>query len=351
MYDLTPLKHFELHFQPSYYVHYQEYNGSWYKSPWEIISQCKSIKRIQYNTQKYKKYIIIDIDNETENITDLPKPNFVVKNKFKNGKHLFYVLDRTITNEYYSKLWKEVQTKYSILWGGDICNTGYIGKNLYNDIDFEYIELETKEYNINYLHSFIKNFTETKTTVLKNQNTLTFSTKETKIETNLFGLVKTTTRNNDLFNELRFFAYSQIQKSVNDRDFIFIVETEAHKINEKFYNPLKLNEVDSTSKSVIKYCFKNRGKIKSKRGIMKLENDKTLKEKQKLGALYTAKQKNNKTEMKIKISIMEMKHQNKKINISTIEEYSKISRKTIRKYKEMIEEMIEEILLNDRKHN
>jgi hypothetical protein len=109
MYGLTPSKHFELHFQPNYYVHYQEYNGLWKKEKWETISQCKSIKRIQYNTQKFKKYIIIDIDNETENKTDLPKPNFVIKNKFGAGKHLFYILDRTIKNEYYSKLWKEDQ--------------------------------------------------------------------------------------------------------------------------------------------------------------------------------------------------------------------------------------------------
>lgn len=343
MYDLTTSKHFQLHFQPSYYVHYQEYNNSWRKDSWEIISQCKSIKRIQYNTQKYKKYIIIDIDNETENLTDLPNPNFIVKNKFKTGKHLFYVLDRTISNEYYSKIWKEVQTKFTILLGGDTKNVGYIGKNLYNNIDFDLEILETQEYNINYLYSFIKDFTEneknlkdfteTKTNVLKIQNTFSKNEK-----------VKTTTRNNDLFNELRFFAYSQIKKSVNDRDFIFIVKTEAHKINEKFYNPLKSNEVESTSKSVINYCLKNKSKIKEKnRGIMNLEDDKPLKLKQKLGALYTAELKNIRTEQKIRGSIVEMKFKCLKINISTLSEYTKLSRPTLIKYKELIEE----ILLND----
>lgn len=335
MYDLTPSKHFELHFQPDYYVHYQEYNNSWRKDSWENISQCKSIKRIQYNTQKFKKYIIIDIDNETENKTDLPKPNFVIKNKFKDGKHLFYVLDRTVKNEYYLKIWKEVQSKFSFLLGGDISNTGFIGKNINNDIDFDLEILETQEYNINYLYSFIKDY-QTELTQFKKS---TFPTKERKIQNVLIGLNETTTRNVDLFNELRIFAYSRIKKSVNDNDFTTIVEAESQKINNNFSNQLKQNELSGISKSVINYCLKNKSLIKNytKKGIMKLnETDLTLKSKQTLGAEYTAEIKTIKTELKIKVSILEMKKQNIKINISNIEKYTKISRKTIRRYKDFI---------------
>jgi hypothetical protein len=211
------------------------------------------------------------------------------------------------------------------------------GKKINNNIDFDLEILETQEYNINYLYSFIKDY-QTELPKYKKQ---TFPSKEIKIQTNLFGLNETTTRNVDLFNELRFFAYSQIKKSVNDNDFIFIVETESQKINNNFSNPLKQNEVNGITKSIINYCLKNKGKIKSKRkGIMTNLEGLTQKEKEKQGALYTAELKNIRTEQKIRGSIVEMKFKGLKINISTLSEYSKISRPTLSKYKELIKELL-----------
>ena len=75
-------EHFKLHFELNHYVHYQEYNGQWLKAKWQdIVTNPKGIKRIQYNTSSFKRYIIVDVDHEDlfkfENI-NIPKPNFKI---------------------------------------------------------------------------------------------------------------------------------------------------------------------------------------------------------------------------------------------------------------------------------
>ncbi len=61
-----------------------------------------------------------------------------------------------------------------------------------------------------------------------------------------------------------------------------------------------------------------------------------IKAKQKLGAEYTAEQRAKKTIFKLRLSIIEMKAREIKINISSLSKYSKISRPTITKYREKL---------------
>lgn len=338
--------HYELHFKENYYINYQEPNGEWYKTEYKNIRG--RIPRIEYNTTKYKNYIIIDIDKignlynfESLNI---PKPNFIVKNRNKDTGHLFYVLNRTITqNEYFLSLWKTTQKYFNIFLGGDPLFGGYKGKNLNNNVDFEFIEIYEKPYNIKDLFLYVKDLPQQDKTLqildIKphfkiNKDFL----QEKNVQTEK---IKNGFRGSHLFNKLRKFSYIQILKSVNNNDFINIVSNFGHSINNNdFVEPLPQNEVNLTIKSIINYCLNNKTKIKNrkkkKEKKMNLDENINLKEKQQLGQQYMCKVRTTKTELKIQISIIEMKKQNLKINISTVSEYTKITRKTIRKYKDLL---------------
>lgn len=331
----TTNQHFELHFQASSYVHYHAKEDIWAKATHEDLSLYRGSKRIQYNTEKYKKYIIVDIDDEKlflfEN-TKLPKPNFILKNRDKIGGHLFYVLDRTITHEYYTKLWREVQKYFNLTQGGDPKNVGFIGKNVNNSKDFEYIEVEPCAYNINFLHDFIQN--DTKNVV---QNKKLFSDLRISKPKIQKQLINTTSRNVDLFNDIRTFAYKMIKKSHNDEDFCSIVALQATKMNLQYIYPMKSIEVNGIVKSISKWCIKNKSKIKNykKVGVMNLDANIDQKSKEKMGAAYSAKAKKSKTELKIQVACIEMKSKNIKVNVSNVAKYTNLSRPTITKYKKL----------------
>lgn len=326
-------QHFQLHFQPEHFVLYQEINLSWRRSPWKDIYKSKT-KRIQYNSNEYKNYIIIDIDHDNFEIykeKNLPKPNLIVKNKNKVGCHYFYFLDKTInSNSFYTKLWKETFNYFSKIFEGDANFVGYIGKSMGNKIDFTNIELEEYPYNIKYLSSFIE------------YNNLYLYEKRSNETKSLLdtheGYLEVKGRNVYLFNELRVFSYQEIKKSTNEKDFYTIIENKGIEINDNLITPLDIKEMYGVVNSIFRYCIKNKSKIinhKNKK-IMNLDQSMSIKEKQALGAKYTNTIQKNKTELKIKVSIMEMKKQGLKITMYSISKFTKLSPHTIKKYDHLL---------------
>ena len=159
--QLNHNEHFKLHFKPESWILYEcKITKKWGRTTFLDLHRFKNnVSRIQYNTTKYINYIIIDIDSDELELyknKELPTPNFMLKNRYKRGGHLFYVLDRTISHEYYKSLWNDTFKYFSNQLGGDEHYTGYIAKNYLNEADFEYIELEHKAYNINDLYKYVK---------------------------------------------------------------------------------------------------------------------------------------------------------------------------------------------------
>ena len=343
--------HFELHFTPQMRVLYEEKNGTWYRAFYKDIISAGDIKRIHYNTEKWKNYLIIDIDNENlykyrEN--GLPEPNFILKNKEKKGGHLFYVLDRGVffKNEYYLNKWQILQKEFTRLAGGDPLNKGYVGKFV-NSVHFEYIELNFYSYDIDYLSSKIINFSSNNQAYKpKKPNPYIITTKKEKKPLNSFkssNLVEVGERNNTLFEKVRKYAYIQILNT-NENTFKENIFNYALQLNKNFLTALSESEVRATARSIIKYCLKNKKRIEEyskekhiQRGIMNLPEKQALKEKQRLAAEYTNKQRENKTLLNLQTSLIEMKQQGLKINITTLSKFSKISRPTVIKYKENLD--------------
>ena len=329
------MNHFELHFEPQHRVLYQEPTGAWLTALWQDIATASSIKRIQYNTEQLQNYIIVDIDNSDiykYREANLPEPNFIVKNKYKAGAHLFWVLDRTVATPYYKRVWKEIFKNFTVLSGGDTVAKGFIAKNINNNIDFDIEFIESTAYNIKHLKTYIKNYTEKKK----------FFSNASKRQAQP-QLIKTKGRNVEIFNTVRVIAYKEIIRSVNDDDFNTIIFNYADKLNrESFDYPLEDNEVEGIVNSIVKYCINNRVRLKNckdkkvERGKMNLDDSLDLKEKQKLSANYSSKLKAAKNEMRIKVAIIEMKKQKFKITISSVSKFTKIHRNTISKYREFL---------------
>lgn len=349
---MTNLKpHFELHFQAHHFILYQETNGSWYRAKYQEIATAKDIKRIHYNTAKWKNYIIIDIDNENlykYRDNNLPEPNFIMKNKDKEGGHLFYVLDRGVyfKNEYYLNKWDTLQKAFTDISGGDPLNKGFVGKFI-NSRHFDYIELNPYAYDIDYLYSKINHTPKNNQAYNPKSFTAYKYTTKSKIKPlksfKSLDLIAVGERNNTLFNKTRRYAYLQVLK-LNQDDFKKAVLNYITKLNNSLLVELTTAEITATAKSIIKYCLNNKQSIEDytksdnfkNRGIMELPQEQELKEKQRLGAEYTAEQKVKKTIFKLKLSLIEMKARELKINISSLSKYSKISRPTIIKYRDKL---------------
>lgn len=337
--------HFTLHFERDNYVLTQSaVAGIWNRQKYSYIrNNPNDFKRLQYNTTKYRNYLIIDIDNENiykyrEN--SIPEPNFIIKNRHKKGAHLFYVLNRVIINsdksQYYIKQWEKIHKAFSIKAGGDIQNVGFIGKNMFNDLDFEYIELEEKAYSLKNLYQYTDNHLKTPGE-LKQSKTINLSTKTHKVSLNR----NIGSRNTDLFNSLRLFAYSLIKKQENEISFKFNLELEAKILNSSLTNPLEENELRDIINSISKYCLKNVNKILNSkdRGKLNLDNNLSIKEKQVLGGKYSKELRISKTITEIKKGISEMKSQGIKINTNSVSKYLSKNIKTIRRYKYLFEEV------------
>lgn len=326
-------EHFKLHFQLEHYVHHQIFNGQWLRAKWQdIVTNPKGITRIQYNTSNFKRYVIVDIDNENlfdfEKL-DIPKPNFIVKNRSKQGGHLFWVLDKVATNEYYIKLWRDIQKYFSSVLDGDPHNVGSIGKNPYNSLDFEYIEVYPHYYTIKDLHAFV--VPEEK----QEQKELPYFSDYKTI--NNKDKIVSSGRNVDLFNTSRVFAYALIKEDIDTINFKFKLLNKIKEENNNFSNPMKNSEVMDIYKSITKYCLKNWNAIKynKKEKKVKIEENMSNKEKLQLGQKYTSKVRVNKTQLEIEKAILEMKEKGIKINITNLADYTKIHRNTIRNYKNL----------------
>ena len=324
------MEHFQLHFEPEHRVLYQEPSGAWLTASWKNIATASSIKRIQYNTEQLKNYIIVDIDNSDiykYREANLPEPNFIVKNKHKVGAHLFWVLDRTIATPYYKKLWKEVFKSFTIQSGGDEVAKGFIAKNLNNNIDFNIEFIEPIAYNINSLAHY----------KMQNHAQIEISAPRAPKKQKQPQLIKTKGRNTEIFNKVRLLAYQEVKRSVNDDDFKTIILNYAHKLNKELFDyPLEDNELEGIVKSVVKYCLENKSMIKKynkNKGAMNLDDLLSIKQKQRLAAQFTNEVKSNRVKMKIQVAIIEMKKQNLKLNVSSVAKYTKLSRPTITKYK------------------
>lgn len=336
--QLNHNEHYKFHFKETSWILYEcKITKKWGRNTFLDLHRFKNnVSRIQYNTTKYINYLIIDVDTDQLELyknKELPTPNFILKNRFKRGGHLFYVLDRTISHEYYKSLWSDTFKYFSNQLQGDENYTGYIAKNYLNEADFEYIELEHKAYNIYDLYKHVKH-NKIYTTLFENEQKTNKKAK-LKINNNYASLG----RNCAIFENGRLFAYSLVKENLEEKSFKMSLYVHLKELNNNYASGLNDSEVRKIWRSIVKYCLKHKDKIKTsfkKVNKMELDDNMSIKEKLQAGAEYTNKIQVEKTKLEIKKAIIEMREQGLKINITNVAKYTKIHRNTIGKYKELL---------------
>ena len=335
--QLNHNEHFKLHFTENSWILYEcKITKKWGRTTFLDLHRFKnSVSRIQYNTTKYINYLIIDIDTDQLELyknKELPSPNFMLKNRNKKGGHLFYVLDRTISHEYFKTLWHDTFKYFTNQLSGDENYTGYIAKNYLNEADFEYIELEHKAYNINDLYKHVKNNVIYNNLFPEEQKV----NKKAKLKVN--NNYADLGRNCALFENARLYAYSLVKEDLEEKTFKMNLLINLKELNNNYINKLNDSEVRKIWRSISKYCLKNKEKIKTSFKGKKLDlgEDMSIREKEQAGAAYTANIKREKTKLEIKKAIIEMKEQGIKININSVAKYTKKQTKTIRNYKDLL---------------
>ena len=335
--QLNHNEHYKFHFKETSWILYEcKITKKWGRCTFLDLHKFKNnVSRIQYNTTKYINYLIIDVDTDQLELyknKELPTPNFILKNRFKRGGHLFYVLDRTISHEYFKTLWHDTFKYFTNQLSGDENYTGYIAKNYLNEADFEYIELEHKAYNIYDLYKHVKH-NKIYTTLFKEEQKTNKKAK-LKINNNYADLG----RNCALFENARLYAYSLVKEDLEEKTFKMNLLINLKELNNNYINKLNDSEVRKIWRSISKYCLKNKEKIKTSLKGKKLDlgEDMSIREKEQAGAAYTANIKREKTKLEIKKAIIEMKEQGIKININSVAKYTKKQTKTIRNYKDLL---------------
>jgi len=334
--------HFELHFQENHFVLFQysntQYNqqleNKWCKNTIKFIrSNSNDIKRLQYNTKKFINYVIIDLDHNNFDVNelDIPIPNFIVKNKRKEGMHLFYVLEKTIfgTDEYHKKIWNKVFKYFTHKTNGDDKAVGFIGKNIWNKYDFEYVEFNPFAYSLEYLNSTVKPF----------YKQLELNTFDTQIISKLKKPHRAVehSRNCEIFDNLRKYAYAEIKEKKSVEDFKFKIKIYANKLNSNFEKKLNDKEINCICRSITKYCLKHKTNILNyvEKKKLQLDDNMSIKEKLSLGGKYTKAVRVEKTKLEIQKAVLELREKNEKVTSVNISEITKISRQTVSKYKEL----------------
>lgn len=335
--QLNHNEHYKFHFKETSWILYEcKITKKWGRTTFLDLHRFKNnVSRIQYNTTKYINYLIIDIDTDQLELyknKELPTPNFILKNRFKRGGHLFYVLDRTISHEYYKSLWSDTFKYFSNQLQGDENYTGYIAKNYLNEADFEYIELEHKAYNINDLYKHVKH-NKIYTTLFKEEQKTNKKAK-LKINNNYADLG----RNCALFENARLYAYSLVKENLEEKSFKMSLLIHLKELNNNYKDKLNDTEVRKIWRSIVKYCLKHRDKIKTsfkKVNKMELDDNMSLKEKQKLSAKYTNEVRKLKTQQTIENAIIDLKAKGIKVNITNLADHTKIHRNTIKNFKDL----------------
>ena len=287
---------------------------------------------IQPNDPFNAKWLVFDIDLGHQSFfafddANLPPPNLIIQNPDNGNCHLFYGLKTAVWTkgtgskkaENYLNAIKRAMTEKL---GADKAYSGLISKNPFHSRWRTTERLVDVSYELDDLADYLE---------LDSIKTI-----KPRIE----PLEAENGRNDCLFNTLRKYAYKNVTRVKRNHHFeawTRELDNQASTINQTFADPLPLNEIRHTVKSVEKWVWNRYTATKQKRDTLKGAGL-TLREKQTLSALTTNKQRTDKTQLRIKQAIIQLNNAGQKVTQKAVANQVKLSVRTMGRYKALFKQ-------------
>lgn len=297
---------------------------------------------MQVNRKDMVSWLVFDLDHSNPFIWEdenLPQPNMVVINRNNGHSHLYYALAPVCTSEKALsrpiQYMKAVYEAMAIRLKADLAYSGPVAKTPGHPW-WSTMELHTHEYDLGML-----------------SDSVTLEVKPFWNNGPNLDLVSHS-RHCTLFEEVRFYAYSIVNKLRQEssyNDFVAQLDRYAMRKNNYkdrgFASNLSISEVRATVKSIARWTWdRYTGSSKSNRGVMGLPSSLSTNEKQKKSAKRTHEMRKTRTKEKISLALKELKKSGLEATYTSISAMTKLSRQTVSKYMKELSEKAEPKVLH-----
>lgn len=283
---------------------------------------------MQVNRKDMVSWLVFDLDHSNPFIWEdenLPQPNMVVTNRENGHSHLYYALAPVCTSEKALsrpiQYMKAVYEAMAIRLKADLAYSGPVAKTPGHPW-WSTMELHTHEYDLGEL-----------------SDSVTLEVKPFWNNGPNLDIVAHS-RHCTLFEELRFYAYSIVNKLRQEssyNDFVAQLDRYAMRKNNYkdrgFASNLSISEVRATVKSVSRWTWdRYTGSTKCNRGSMNLSPSLPITDKQKKSAERTHEMRRKRTKEKITAALQKLKKDGVEATYTSISAITRLSRQTVSKY-------------------
>jgi hypothetical protein len=293
---------------------------------------------MQINRSGMVSWLIFDLDHANAWIWDhtgLPAPNLIVRNRTSGGSHLYYAIEPVCTTENARRKPIEymmaIYTAFAIRLQADgEYHSGPVAKTPGHPW-WQTTELHNAVYPLGTLADYVDLPRERPWAKHVNLDAVSHS------------------RHCILFEELRHYAYSIVggeREHGNFQTFTHLLEAWAHNKNNYaarglgFTENLPLSSIRSTVKSVANWTWtRYTGSGGCHRGVMNLDKDLPLPERQRLAAARTHELRKKATESQIRGACRLLQQKGEALAQAVIARTAHVTRQTVANFKHVIEEV------------
>ncbi len=297
---------------------------------------------MQVNRKDMLSWLVFDIDHADQAIPNpyiwqdegLPAPNLIVRNRHSNKAHLYYAIVPVCTSDNARskpiQYLKAVYQAMALRLKADLAYSGPVAKTPFHPW-WQTTELHSQVYELGELADSVE------------------------VESALHWCEPTSlddmshSRNCALFEYARHYAYSIVKTERREgsyESFKRRVSFFATYKNNSFdtQTPLRHSEVQSLVKSVARWTWdKYYACSHAKRGVMNLPRDLSTKQRQSLAATRTHQIRREKTKKRVINASRYLLNNGKSLSITLVAKTARLCRKTVRRYFNEIQSLIEPI--------
>lgn len=275
---------------------------------------------IQINSHLRCAWLIFDIDipfsgEYAWEINGLPPPNYIALSRDSRKYHIAYAICPVFTSENARAkplaYLAAIQRTYTRLLNAD---QGFAHLMTKNPLHSEWLVtvFHNHEYSLSELHDGCGDLDKKSFAVVAELNDYE--------------------RNISLFSALRYHSYAVVHYYDTHSDFQAHLEHKAEELNQQFSDPLSQNEILGLSKSVARWTWRNKAKIRVKERKMQLDENQPLETRQALGAHYTNQKRTESVISSMKDAYVALLSLGLKATQSAVHKRSGAGLRTVKKY-------------------